>query len=388
MKRLPFFIIFLFVFNILNSQELKKLTVNVYASNVDDTSQVFIAGNQIEFGGWQPDKAALNRIKTELWTSTFEFETGTVLQFKFTKGSWLNEALDSNGYVPPNHSLTLMRDTVVTYSINEWRNGGVAEATYSGQITGEVRYHEDMSYPGLINRDIIVWLPPGYEENPDERYQVLYMNDGQNIIDPATNAVTHVDWQVDEALDSLIRNEEVDPTIVVGIYNTTNRTAEYTPTDTGYTYMKFVVNKLKPFIDKTYRTKPDRKHTAIAGSSAGGIISFMLLWHYNDVFSKAICMSPAFQIHDTTRNFHLDYVDDVENYNGSQKNIKAYIDNGGVGIELMIQPGVDNMINALKSKGYKEGQDYLFTLDKEAHHTESAWAERLPEALKYIYGIN
>jgi predicted alpha/beta superfamily hydrolase len=55
-----------------------------------------------------------------------------------------------------------------------------------------------MTYPGLLPRDVIVWLPPGYSENKDERYQVFYMQDGQNIVDPATNTVTHVDWQVDE----------------------------------------------------------------------------------------------------------------------------------------------------------------------------------------------
>jgi enterochelin esterase-like enzyme len=58
--------------------------------------------------------------------------------------------------------------------------------------------------------------------------------------------------------------------------------------------MDFVVNQLKPFIDSTYRTLPDRDHCFTGGSSAGGLISFMLHWEYNETFSKALCFSPAF----------------------------------------------------------------------------------------------
>jgi predicted alpha/beta superfamily hydrolase len=386
MKRIIVCIVLLGFYSIF-AQTQANLTVIVSSPDLEDTSKVFITGNQIEFGGWHPDKVPLDK-ENGLWKTTFSFEVGTILEFKFTKGSWLNEALDSNGFIPQNYSFSINSDTTVKYTINNWRNGEEEEVNYPGQITGEVRYHESMTYPGLLPRDVIVWLPPGYSENEDERYQVLYMHDGQNIVDPATNTVTHVDWQVDETLDSLIRKDEIDPTIVVGIYNTSNRRPEYSPTDTGYTYMKFVVEKLKPFIDSTYRTKPEREYTAIAGSSMGGIISFMFLWHYNDVFSKAICMSPAFKVVEPTRSINVNYVDDVINYNGPRKNIRVYIDNGGVGIEQIIQPGIEEMITALESKGYKKGVDYIFMLDKKAVHTESAWAERLPDAIKFIYGIN
>ncbi len=370
------------------AQEKVKVIINVHTSNVEDTSQVFIAGNQIEFGAWQPGDVALEKAKDSLWTSEFTFEKGTMLQFKFTQGSWANEALNSEGHVPPNHSFIVNNDTTADYRIINWRDESAGQVTYDGQITGEVRYHESMSYPGILDRDVILWLPPGYNESPGKRYQVLYMNDGQSIIDPATSGVTHVDWQVDEALDSLIRKGEVEPTIVVGIYNTPHRTPEYSPTDTGYTYMKFVVEELKPFIDKTYRTKPGREHTAVAGSSMGGIISFMFLWHYNDVFSKAVCMSPAFKVVLPARSINVDYVDDVLEYTGERKDIKVYIDNGGQGIEQIIQPGVDDMLAALKKQGYREGIDYIFVLDEKAEHTESAWAQRLPNALKFIFERN
>ena len=78
--------------------------------------------------------------------------------------------------------------------------------------------------------------------------------------------------------------------IIVGIYNTIRPFSEYAETETGRLYMKFIVNKLKPFIDKNYRTKPDRENTATGGSSLGGLISFMLVWEYPNIFSKAACL--------------------------------------------------------------------------------------------------
>ena len=75
-----------------------------------------------------------------------------------------------------------------------------------------------------------------------------------------------------------------------------NRRNEYSHSDTGYAYMKFIVEELKPFIDRAYRTLSDKENTAVCGSSLGGLISFMIFWEYSDIFSKAACFSPAFKI--------------------------------------------------------------------------------------------
>jgi len=200
------------------------------------------------------------------------------------------------------------------------------------------------------------------------------MHDGQNLFDPASSSFG-VDWQVDETCDSLIRLQIMEPVIVVGMYNTPDRTAEYTPGIKGTAYMNFVVNTVKPFIDANYHTMQDPKHTLIGGSSAGGIISFMLAWEYPEVFSGAICMSPAFKIE------NIDYVKTVKAYQGEKKDLFFYIDNGGVGLELRLQPGIDEMIDALEQKGYNEGSDFIWIHDAGAKHSESAWALRLPKAL-------
>ncbi|MBA4323399.1 MAG: histidine kinase, partial [Odoribacter sp.] len=243
-----------------------------------------------------------------------------------------------------------------------------------------VKYHYQMAGKGIPSRDIIVWLPPDYGKTRNKKYPVLYMQDGQNIFDPVTSSFG-VDWQIDETCDSLIRNKISDPLIVVGINSTKERMAEYTPGPEGNAYMDFVVKVLKPFIDSNYHTIPGRSSTFAGGSSAGGTISFMLAWNYPSVFSKAICMSPAFKI----RN--IDVVKEVSDYSGKNKKIVLYIDNGGKGLEERLQPGIDEMINVLENKGFAKDKDFFWILAPEAEHNEAAWAKRMPGALKLMFPL-
>jgi predicted alpha/beta superfamily hydrolase len=205
------------------------------------------------------------------------------------------------------------------------------------------------------------------------------MHDGQNMFDPQTSAFG-VDWQIDEAADSLINKGYISPIIIVAIFNTPHRMSEYNQGSVGDAYMNFIVNNLKPFIDSTYRTLPGREYTAVGGSSMGGLISFMLLWIHSDVFSQAACISPAFKIGG------LDFVSTVMNYTGKKKAIRIYIDNGNVGLEVSLQTEIDAMLSALKEKGYSEG-DYLYYYNAPgAKHFESDWAERIWRSLIFMFG--
>ena len=249
-----------------------------------------------------------------------------------------------------------------------------------GQITGTVRYHRALKGAGIQDRDLVVWLPPGYDADTTRRYPVIYMHDGQNIFDPVTSAFG-VEWSIDETADNLINKKSIEPVMIVGIYNTSDRMKEYTPGEKGTAYMDFVVKTVKPFIDSTYRTMPDRKHTIVGGSSAGGTISFMLVWDHPDVFSKAICMSPAFK---SLSPGGWDYTRLVQASNGKKKDVFIYMDNGGVGLDSQLQPGIDDMLTALKAKGYKEGSDFVFVRDSAAKHFEADWARRFPNALLLV----
>jgi len=358
-----------------------KITIKVITNPDDTTSSVYITGSNPALGSWSPSSVKLNKENDSTWSKTFLFNTGEDIAFKFTKGSWGTEALNDNGNVPPNNSLHIINDTAIYYRIKKWNNGIVSslKTNFKGQITGTVKYIRNMKGEGLKPRDVIVWLPPSYNSKFPKRYPVLYMHDGQNLFDPKTSSFG-VDWQLDEAADSLIKAGAIKEIIIVGIYNTPDRSPEYGDTPLGRKYMNFIVDNLKPYIDKNFRTLPDRKNTATGGSSMGGLISFMLAWEHPETFSKAACLSPAFHIEE------INYTDKVTNYSGIKKQLKLYVDIGTVDLDARLKPGVDEMVNDLEKQGYKPGKDIEYYVDEGASHNESAWAKRNWRYLEFFFG--
>lgn len=356
----------------------KELVIQVISPTVPDSATVYIAGSDSALGGWHPARIALERREDGRWVKRFHFPAGTELQFKFTLGDWGREALAADSTLPGNHLITLRNDTTVTYRIDAWRDENFQQKM-NGQITGTVRYHRQLAGEGLKPRDVIVWLPPDYETAPQRRYPVLYMHDGQNIIDPGTSAFGR-DWRVDEVADSLIRAGEIEPPIVVGIYNTPDRSLEYSDTTQGRAYMAFLTGTLKPLIDRSYRTRPEREHTATMGSSMGGLIAFLLAWEHPETFSAAGCLSPAFIYQDwkSIRRVNL--------YRGPKKDIRLYIDNGGIGVEDTLQTGCDAMLKALAAQGFTEGENLQWFFDPQAEHNEPAWARRVWRPLNFMFG--
>ena len=359
-----------------HAQEKVNITFRVEAPTLNDSDKVFIVGSVPELGFWNPGRVELEKISKGNYQKSILLNKGIRIEYKFTKGTWLTEALNNDATVPQNSVLTTKHDTTITAVINNWRDK--SNFKIAGQVTGKVEYHKHFVLDGLKPRDIIVWLPPDYDKNKNERYPVFYMHDGQNLFDPRTSSM-FVDWQMDETADSLIHKKEIKPLIIVGIYNTEDRGIEYADTPLGHLYMNLIVEKIKPFIDSLYRTLPDKENTAVGGSSMGGLISMMCAWEYPNVFSKAACFSPAFKIAD------IDYVKNVLEYSGEKKDITLYIDNGGVDLDARLLPGVDDMVNALKQKGFEENKDLFVYIDKTATHNEAAWAKRVWRPLKIFF---
>ena len=374
MKKLILHFLFISLFSTnINSQI--KVQITITSNAIDNHNGIFITGNKPELGNWDPGKISLAMVNDSTWSKEFYFQKDDVIEFKLTKGSWDKEALNPDGSVPGNYIIKVLRDTSIYLNIKNWKD---STDIIAGQITGQVKYYSNFTGKKVLPRDIIVWLPPSYDSLANKYYPVLYMQDGQNIFDPSTSTFG-VDWQVDETVDSLIKAGAINEIIIVGIYNTNFRSSEYSENDTGYAYLNFIKEELKPFIDSSYRTLPDKINTAIGGSSLGGLISFMMLWEDSDVFSKAACLSPAFKISD------IDYVKAVKSYSGVKKNIKLYIDNGGIGLEQKLKPGVDEMLAALKSKGYEEGKEIRYYQNENAEHNERAWSKRVWRFLEFFF---
>ncbi|HUN66988.1 MAG TPA: alpha/beta hydrolase-fold protein [Bacteroidota bacterium] len=339
---------------------------------------VYLAGNLEQFGSWKADGVLLSHSGRHRWKHKFSIPAGIHIEFKITRGSWESEAVYEKGVKADNTTADILHDTTITLRAIAWGNN---KPVVVGQITGTVRYHRNLLGEGLkYPRDLIVWLPPSYGSSPERRFPVLYMHDGQNIIDPATSTFGY-DWRVDEVGDSLMKAGLLREMIVVGIYNTPDRMSEYRDTAAGVAYGKFIVGRVKPMIDSLYRTLPDRKNTAIMGSSLGGLISFLCAWWYPDVFGQAACLSTVFLPQYTAVISTVRSTDVIPN------RVRLYLDCGGAGGDETLKPGIDSMRTLLLGRGYADGKDLVTFFDTTAVHNEKAWAHRLWRPLLFLFPV-
>ena len=330
-----------------------NVAFELHAPDLAEEAAVFITGSLPALGNWNPELIRMQPTGDHKWTFEMQSQTGLPIEYKYTLGSWSREAASPDGSPLQNLVIEPTASTTVRDTVNFWTT---AEARkISGQITGTVQYHKQLEFEGLLPRDIIVWLPPGYDTSSD-RYPVLYMHDGQNIFDPKTSSFG-VDWQIDETLTRMIADGSCPPIIVVGIYNTSERAADYLPGEQGERYSNFVCTRLKPFVDRKYRTDRSRAATAIGGSSAGGICAFRIAWENPEIFSKAICMSPAFKYQRPGGSYRVSYIEQFSKSGKPDPLPVFYLDNGGIGLEKILQPGVDEMLIEFKAKGMEAGRD-------------------------------
>ncbi len=237
-------------------------------------------------------------------------------------------------------------------------------------VCGDVRWRRFFSPQLRSHRDAIVYLPPGYSGS--RRYPVVYMQDAQNLFDAATS-YAGVEWQVDETMEALA--DEGLPAIVVGVNHAgPARVQEYTPFawlgGRGEPYLRFLIDTLMPVVNADFSTMRGPAATAIAGSSMGGLISLYAFFRYPDIFGLAGVMSPSLWV---GRFAILDYARAAQRPAG-----RLYIDSG------TREPSARPLVDLLRRKGYRRGDDLLFVNERGAAHEEAAWARRLPGALRFL----
>lgn len=350
---------------------------------------IYIVGDHPNLGGWRPNSIFLSRRDDGRYEITLDLPAGNY-EYKFTRGGWPSvEKSDSNADIP-NRRLTVTGDATVEVTVANWAG---LEPVKRATVTGELQFHRDMKSKHLKNtRTIAVWLPPGYGNDKDHRYPVFYMHDGQNLFDAAT-AAFGVEWQADETADRLIRAKKIEAIIIVGIYNTPNRTDEYTPDrDTerdaggqGDDYAKFIIEELKPMIDREYRTRPDRENTAIGGSSLGGLISLQIAMDHPDVFGKCAAVSPTLMWNDDAILKRI-----REQHAEPLKQVRLWFDMGdGEGRQIdfysTAMRKTDQLEAMLKKAGRKPNLDYKYEKVEGGEHNEASWAKRLDPILSFLF---
>jgi len=247
------------------------------------------------------------------------------------------------------------------------------------QPRGTVRILDEIESPQLGNRrKLRVYLPPSYGTRSDLRYPVLYMHDGQNLFD-AKSAAYGVEWGIDETIDRLIAEGKMAETIVVGIDNTPDRIAEYTPCcDPQHgggkiePYGRFITDTVKPYIDRTLRTRTGPQDTAIMGSSLGGIASVHLAAQRPDVFGMAGGVSSSFWWGQGS----------LVARPPAPGGVRFYLDAG------TDQDGVEDtrrMRDAMAANGFTPGGNLYYHEAQGGIHNEKSWAERVHLPLQWFF---
>jgi predicted alpha/beta superfamily hydrolase len=258
----------------------------------------------------------------------------------------------------------------------------------NGTVQTDLRRHEAFHSDLLQGeRDLVVYVPEGYSDNPEMRYPVLYLQDGQNLFDPSTSFVG-VDWHVDKTAEVLIAHQFIRPLIVVGIYNTgEKRIDEYTPTRDpkhggGYAdlYGRMITEEVMPFIDAEYRTMQGPQNTGIGGSSLGGLVSLYLALQYPEIFGKVAAMSPSVW---WNHKAILKFLDECH----PKPNLKVWLDIGTREGSTAL-PDARLLRDHMIRKGWKLGEDLQYYEVPGATHSEGAWANRVGPMLHHLFPID
>jgi predicted alpha/beta superfamily hydrolase len=235
------------------------------------------------------------------------------------------------------------------------------------------------------DRCISVYLPPQYLTEPARRFPVLYLHDGQNLFDPRTAYIPGRTWRAGSTADELALSGRAVPLILVGVANTgLRRMAEYTPTrdfrmggGEGLRYGRLLIDELKPFIDRTFRTLPDAQTTGLGGSSLGGLITLFLGLQHPEVFTRLAVLSPSVW---WDHRSILSFVSGTD----PKPDLRIWLDIGTAEGARHVRD-TELLCRMLQKRGWTLGQDLRCSIVPGALHDEDAWAARFDQVLTFLF---
>ncbi|MFM8806822.1 MAG: alpha/beta hydrolase [Sphingomonadales bacterium] len=307
------------------------------------------------------------------------------------------------------HSLPAFLLLIVLAAFRPATSYSQVPATHSGRV---VR-HPDFFSQLIPARHVDVWLPKGYTDS--KQYAVLYMHDGQMLFD-STLTWNRQEWGVDEKLQALLDDKKIQEVIVVGVWNGgIRRHAEYFPQApfaslskeqqekiynsyrsngqsifsgipiSSDSYLRFLVEELKPFIDKTYSTRTQREHTFIAGSSMGGLISLYAICEYPDVFGGAACLSTHWpglmQMEDNP--VPAAFFSYMQKKLPDPSTHVLYFDHGTETLDSLYARLQEQADVVLKNKGFT-GKNWISLNWPGQDHSEKSWRSRLTVPMEFL----
>jgi len=349
--------------------------LNKDSVNLGENQSIYISG---DFEGWTGGQEKFKLIEKDAYYFVTLPNGDEVINYKFTQGTWdtVETNLDGSPIENRSYKFNTKNDTIKV-SIQKWSDNSTKVST----ATSNVSLMSNKFHIPQLDKDRKIWvyLPPGYE-NSTASYPVLYMHDGQNVFDDLRSFSG--EWEVDETLNKLYK-ENGFKLIVVAIDNGgDSRIDEYTPWANstygggrGKAYVDFLVQTLKPHIDSVYRTKKNKEHTAIMGSSLGGLISQYAALKHPDVYGKAGVFSPSFWFSEQSFEF--------AKQKSKSSSTKMYFLAGDAEGSSMV-PNMEKMVDEMLTSGF-EAKNIQQKIVLGGQHNEKLWRENFEEALLWLF---
>ena len=357
--------------------EKKGLTL-ILSTDEDDDRPVFISGN---FNNWltQDKNFQMKKLEAGKYSYFFPSNLGVSfpIEYKFTKGDWSEVEIDRYGNKTLNRIIPEFKEHHEAH-VPRWRKNWLPfQAEHLPKIH---LISEEFEIPQL-NKTRKIWalLPHDYDTS-EECYPVLYLQDAQNLFNE--NAA-YGNWQIDKKL-AVMSYYGIGKLIVIAIEHAEkDRVIEYNVGNTllgkgqGKKYIRFVTDTLKPFVDKNFRTKPQREFTGIGGSSMGGLVSIFSGLMYPEVYGKLMIFSPSLWVLPKIKFSFLDIYEPMDT--------KIYLYAGGDESETMIKHVKKFKKKLLKQEVNKEKMKINLSINEKGKHNESFWSDEFPKAMEWLF---
>lgn len=349
---------------------------------------VFLSGSEPALGSWKPDALPLRR-EGDRYVAEAMLPPRSI-ELKLTLGAWDRAETLAGGKPLANRKVQCDFDCRLPLEVENFALKAFHPVPRT--VVPGVTYHHDFFAEALGNyRSVAVYLPPGYRSDPARRYPVLYALDGNNLFDTAT-ATYGEEWGLDETLDRLIATGRIPPLIAVAVYNTSRRPDEYlycpgTKSKSGghaEAYARFLVEKIKTFVDSRYRTLPGREHTGLLGSSFGGHFALFAAWRFPEVFGRVASISTAY--------WWADYrIEEMLSQRPAKWPMRLWMDMGDrEGWDdgaTHFKNGVHDLRRAeslLRGAGVPS-ESLRAWVEPGGIHRERSWGARAPRVLEYLF---
>ncbi len=345
----------------------------VAPAHTPDDAPLHLAG---DFQGWDPAHAGYALVPDGAGAHelSVDLRRGAIVEFKFARGAWERVERGPDGDEVENRRLLVEAAGTHRFVVARWADSPPST------LRGEVR---TFSVPGFLDgRRVWAWVPPGYSDDPEARFPVLYMFDGQNVFDRETSFAG--EWGADETASDLVEAGAIEPPIIVAADNGgAARFAEYTPWGDaeiperggdGDATLDAYADVLVPFVDAHFRTRPEPSARGLSGSSLGGLMAAYAAYARSATFGRFASLSPSVWVDER----HLLRVVAER----PKPAVRLWVDSGGA--EAAVED-FTALRDALVADGFVEGEDLHAELFPGAGHDEPSWRARFGDVLRFLF---